>query len=322
MRNPFIKKDAKLEDPKKRKKLIIATCLLVVFLIGLGTLTDESEADHEGEAKIPDSASQLTGIDYEDAIRKFKNSGFTNIQTKPLDDLITGWLTKDGEVERVSIGGDTDYSAGTWVRADIEVVITYHTFPEDEDREEVNEEELDAKDTSSETAIQEQLSSYIGKSTTELLPVLESLNYKASYTAENTGMDFTEQFEYDKTYAELFVVTGFRNINDSERTVEVLMLGLDTIADERERNSTQEALSAKLDSSYAWQAVERYGEAQYPAGFKLHWWAGKLAEEADDENTWFLKAYCDVTGKGEDLECEAKVTGTTENPRVIYFMVY
>ena len=29
--------------------------------------------------------------------------GFTNIETKILGDLITGWLTKDGEVELVEL---------------------------------------------------------------------------------------------------------------------------------------------------------------------------------------------------------------------------
>lgn len=39
-----------------------------------------------------------------------------------------------------------------------------------------------------------------------------------------------------------------------------------------------------------------------------------------DEDTWFLKATCTVNG--EDKTCEAKVTGTTDAPEVIFFDVY
>ena len=59
-------------------------------------------------------------------IEDFEKHGFTNIKTEAIDDLIFGWLTEDGEVEKVTVDGDEDYSADTWVAADVEVVIYYH----------------------------------------------------------------------------------------------------------------------------------------------------------------------------------------------------
>ena len=70
------------------------------------------------------------GKDYQKVVDEFESSGFTNIKLEKLDDLVTGWLTKDGEVESVSVDGDTGYSADAWYPADVEVIITYHTFPE------------------------------------------------------------------------------------------------------------------------------------------------------------------------------------------------
>lgn len=318
MKHPFARKKDPVEIPKKPKnpkKLALVVGILLVCIIGIGVLTEDGGSGHEGEAKIPAAAASFVGTDYEDAVRRFEGSGFTNIQTKRLDDLITGWVTKDGEVERVSIGGDTEFSAGTWVPEDIAVVITYHAFPEGEAPKE--------EDSSSAPSIQEQLAPYIGKSVSELLPVLAELDCTATFTAENTDMDFTKQLAYDETYGDIFVVTGFRNINETSRTAEVLMLGQETIAQQekdQQRQSMEERLNEKLDVYIAWDAVKDYGKAQY-SSFKLHNLDGKLAEQADDENTWFLKAVCDANGK-EGLNCEAQVTGTSDSPQVIYFQVY
>jgi len=40
-------------------------------------------------------------------VTQFKGAGFTNVSTKEIDDLILGWLTEDGQVKEVSIGGKT-----------------------------------------------------------------------------------------------------------------------------------------------------------------------------------------------------------------------
>lgn len=52
---------------------------------------------------------------------------------------------------------------------------------------------------------------------------------------------------------------------------------------------------------------------------------GMTVEEAQDGDTWYLKAGCTVTNEyGVEIKatCEAKVTGTTNNPEVIDFNVY
>ena len=64
-----------------------------------------------------------------------------------IDDLIFGWLTEDGEVEKVTVDGDEDYSADTWVAADVEVIIYYHTFPQEDSQPEQDTN----KDITSET---------------------------------------------------------------------------------------------------------------------------------------------------------------------------
>ncbi|CAN7531752.1 DUF4839 domain-containing protein [Rossellomorea sp. LjRoot5] len=112
------------------KKIIsIFIACIIITLVGC------SGDGHEGEAKTPSGSSVQKGRDYEEVVNEFKEKGFKNMRTEKREDLVTGWLTKDGEVESVSVDGDQDYSSDEWYSNDVEVVITYHTFPEKEKRD-------------------------------------------------------------------------------------------------------------------------------------------------------------------------------------------
>ena len=71
----------------------------------------------------------MNGLDYNRVVEIFKEKGFTNIKLEKIEDLITGWVTKEGEVEKVTVNGDENYAPDKWVDASVEVVIYYHTFP-------------------------------------------------------------------------------------------------------------------------------------------------------------------------------------------------
>lgn len=107
-----------------KKVSCIVLSIALCFLLAACGSTD----DHSGEAKTPSGSSIMNGRDYESVVSDFEEHGFTNIKLEKIEDLITGWLTDDGEVERVTVGGDEDYSPDKWVPSDIEVVIYYHTF--------------------------------------------------------------------------------------------------------------------------------------------------------------------------------------------------
>lgn len=114
--------------------------VLIVLMSGCG---DSSK--HEGEARTPSASNIQKGRDYESVVDDFENKGFTNITLVEQDDLVTGWLTNDGEVESVSVDGNVEYSSDTWYPNDVEVIITYHTFPKAE------QAESDEKNLSSES---------------------------------------------------------------------------------------------------------------------------------------------------------------------------
>lgn len=108
-------------------KIMITSLLVLVLVLSLAACGTGDNTDNR--INVPKSSTELKGEDYKDVMKLLQVSGFTNIETEVLDDLITGWLTKDGEVEKVSINGDTDFSTKSKYSYDSKIVITYHTFP-------------------------------------------------------------------------------------------------------------------------------------------------------------------------------------------------
>ena len=147
------------------KKIIsvLLACIMVMALAGCG----DNSNKHEGEAKTPSGSRAQKGRDYNKVVDDFKSKGFTNIKTEKLEDLITGLMTKDGEVEDVSVGGDVDYSPDKWISADAEVSIKYHTFKE-KDTESAAEPEAKADSAAEPEA---KADSNVKKPTEELLTV-------------------------------------------------------------------------------------------------------------------------------------------------------
>jgi uncharacterized lipoprotein YehR (DUF1307 family) len=131
-------------------KKMVSVLIAWIFVIALAGCGGESN-NHEGEAKTPSESSVQSGRDYKDVINDFEEQGFTNVKTEKIEDLITGWITADREVEEVSIGGNVDYSPDEWIPVDTEVVIKYHTFKKEESESAVESEsvtESEEKDNS------------------------------------------------------------------------------------------------------------------------------------------------------------------------------
>lgn len=106
---------------------VLSLILAIVMLFSLAACGTED--NHTGELQLPASSWEQTGKNYLDIVQVFEDAGFTNIKTEAIDDLVFGWLTKDGEIESISINGESSYSKGDWYPATSEIIITYHTFP-------------------------------------------------------------------------------------------------------------------------------------------------------------------------------------------------
>ena len=76
----------------------------------------------------PLTSKEAKGMNYLDVLEEFENVGFINISTIVEYDIVTGWLTDDGEVKSVTINGEKKFDSYDKYRLDAEVVVTYHTL--------------------------------------------------------------------------------------------------------------------------------------------------------------------------------------------------
>lgn len=170
----------------------------------------------------------------------------------------------------------------------------------------------------------------IGKKAIDIYNKLESLGYKVSFTHAVTKADFTSAVQYEsdpdsESYIP-WLITDVDSYNVTSKTASFFINTQERIDEAQSQSTAEDTLQAKLDASVAWGTVEYYGNSEYPYGFKLKIATGMLAETAVDDNTWFLKAQCEVKNEYgtwmKNLVCEARVSGTTESPQIDYFEVY
>ena len=82
----------------------------------------------DGEIKMSVSAADFKYKKYNDIITALEVAGFTNIETEAIYDLTVGFLYSDGEMDKVSINGKSDFTKGDVFPCDAKIVIAYHTF--------------------------------------------------------------------------------------------------------------------------------------------------------------------------------------------------
>lgn len=105
----------------KRLLYMIVVCLLAASL-------SACSGSREGMVQTPANMKMQRGRNYKEVIEDFEDKGFTNIQTETIEDLEYGHTFRNGHVEQISVGGDTNYDAGVYVPRDTKVVIRYHTY--------------------------------------------------------------------------------------------------------------------------------------------------------------------------------------------------
>lgn len=120
------------------KKVFIPVIFILIFSLLVGC-----SSENDDRIKMPSSSKKYKGANYQEVVSELHGAGFTNVQTEVLDDLVTGWLTKDGEVEQVSVDGDTTFSTDSKYSADVKILVTYHTYPEKPENETNPKEESD-----------------------------------------------------------------------------------------------------------------------------------------------------------------------------------
>lgn len=164
--------------------------------------------------------------------------------------------------------------------------------------------------TAKKLTTEEKIKKLKGQPVDKTIKKLKQYGYKGEYSAD--GVDFTDFIDdFKDDY-----LTGKMEIDNDSKTVKIELV----LASNKKAKSDEKNLESKLEKGASWNAVKHYGEDKYGKDFKLHYLKGKITESMDDKNTWFLKAEC--TLNGEKKTCEAKVSGSTDNPTVKSFDIY
>lgn len=118
----------------KRALTCVLTLTLVLFMAACG-----GEDTSSTKVSTPSSSKEFEGEHFQDVVNSLTKAGFTDVEPKGLEDLITGWLKKDGSVESVAIDGSNTFANGSSHPKDAKVIVSYHSFKPGEDGAEVTE---------------------------------------------------------------------------------------------------------------------------------------------------------------------------------------
>lgn len=145
-----------------KKKVLVVVLGLMLFLVACGSKEDDSKIE------IPFGSEGYKNSNYKQIVKELEKSGYENVKTKGIDDLITGWLTKDGEVEKVTVDGKESFEEKDRFDPDVKIVVSYHTFEKDEEKSsESSQAETDEASKESKQSDEKVEESTVGSSTSD-----------------------------------------------------------------------------------------------------------------------------------------------------------
>ncbi|MBQ0012862.1 MAG: hypothetical protein KBT07_09175 [Clostridiales bacterium] len=80
------------------------------------------------EYAFPYSSREVSKMKCTDLSQKLAFSGFTNVQTRPIEDLLLGWLSKEDKVIRVTVREGQVVSKGELLEFDTPILIEHHSY--------------------------------------------------------------------------------------------------------------------------------------------------------------------------------------------------
>lgn len=147
---PMMFFDKRFNKDNRKIPIIIWSTIIIIGLIS----SSNYKTDQETIVHPPYTSSEAKGKQYTEVIQAYQNAGFTNISFEKIDDLVFGWLTEDGEVEKVEINGNTEYTIETaYKQNEAKVIIYYHTFPEKTETTNNTEEQIEENTETTDTTL-------------------------------------------------------------------------------------------------------------------------------------------------------------------------
>jgi len=211
-----------------KHKFLAIVAVLTVLLSGCSS-------ENDGKIHMPFGGNDYDGVNYQEIVSQLEEAGFTNIREEPLGDLVTGWLNDEGEVDEVSVDGDTVFSTDSKYLPDVEIVVSYHTFPGEEEsstedensNSESNENETSENTESTNEAPEENLTP---ENNEDLAAVLSATNELDPIYSEFAEKYKNQIIEFDAC------ITYLTNHGDNDTRYDLLLSAGDYV-DENTVNS-------------------------------------------------------------------------------------
>lgn len=135
MADKEIERERHEEDEKEKVKSVRALLIIFLILLILAAMMFECVSNAVSAPftyKVPDSAYSYEGEKASVVEADMLGIGFTDIELVALGDLKSkDEASKQNEVVRISINGDSSFSSNERFPKDAKVVITYHSYPDE-----------------------------------------------------------------------------------------------------------------------------------------------------------------------------------------------
>lgn len=112
-------------------KVVFLIVAVLVLTACSSTSTNSENTEVSNTIALPIESKKIEKENYKTVVSQLEDAGFTNVKTEKIEDLVTGLLKKDGQVESVSIAGETEFKKGDSFAKDSPITVTYHTFKEE-----------------------------------------------------------------------------------------------------------------------------------------------------------------------------------------------
>ena len=109
-----------------------------VYIRGKASFTENNKYPYDsnievkyhsiGQKGIPFSGKEAKGEQYQEIVKQLSSIGFGDFEITADYDLITGLFNKSGEIESISIDGESKFEKGQIFPADSKIEIIYHDF--------------------------------------------------------------------------------------------------------------------------------------------------------------------------------------------------
>lgn len=154
----------------------------------------------EDEIMMPAKASDYKFKNYQEVETSLRELGFSNISTEILYDIYFG-ITEEGETEKVSIDGNSEFNRGDIFSRDANIVITYHMKEEDDPNKAAEEKETENSQSETEKKDDSYSVSY---STNDSSTVKNGNTGVYSYINRGTNYDMYYIIDFDEGYVYWF----------------------------------------------------------------------------------------------------------------------